>query len=467
MSTSAYVSLWLDEARETEPDLADPRPTELPESVDVAILGGGYTGLWTAIRIKEQSPQTSVVVIEQHYCGYGASGRNGGIAEPSWAKFPTMVGLWGPDEATKVALATDQALTDLVAFCDEHGIDAHIRMHGNVWVAANQAQQDSWSGTVDAAAQAGHTPYDPLTAAQARELTGSPLVHEGVFEAHTATVQPALLARGLRRVAIELGVTVCEGVTVMSYDAGTPALVATDRGRVRAGKVLVAMGAWAAKDRRLKPHLFVTSSDIVATPPLDLDAWPALRDGAAMADSRRLVLYWRSTPDGRIVFGKGGGWMSKYNRIDPRFTGESARKHNVFQRFARLYPQFKSAGVDKSWNGPVDYSATGLPYLGPIEPGSNVFVGVGFSGMGVVQCELAGRVLAAQLLGFDDEFSRLALTRKWPSSIPPDPFRSIGAPLVKIAMERKELLEDADAEPGRLVRLVSGLDPTSGPSQSH
>lgn len=464
--SSSFVSLWLDEAREREPDLGVTQQSP-PAYADVVIVGGGYTGLWTAIRVKEQDPSAQVVVLEATYCGYGASGRNGGIAEGSWAKLPTMVRLWGRDDAVRVAQETDRSLERLVAFCAEHGIDAQIRQEGNLWFASNRSQLDSWAGSVGAAAAAGLAPYAPVDGDEMRRRTGAHAAHAGVFETHAATLQPALLARGLRRVAIELGVQVCEGVRMRDYAGRAPVRVTTTRGVVTAERLVLATGAWTATHRAVRGNLFVTSSDLIATRPLDLSAAPALAAGVALGDSRRLVLYWRSTPSGRVVFGKGGGWMSRLNRVDRRFTGRTAREADVQGRFARLYPQYADEPIDSSWNGPVDYSSTGLPYLGPLVDGDPaVLVGVGFSGMGVVQCELAGRVLAAQLLDHDDDLARLPLTRRWHNRLPPEPFRSIGAPLVKLAMERKERLEDAEARPDRLTVGVSRLDPTAGPSQS-
>jgi glycine/D-amino acid oxidase-like deaminating enzyme len=252
------------------------------------------------------------------------------------------------------------------------------------------------------------------------------------------------------------------------YDGAGPVTVSTPRGTIKAGKVVLAMNAWAAARKQVKPYLFVTSSDIIATAPApDVLTAEGLRDGMALSDSRRLILYWRSTPDGRVVFGKGGGWMSIGNRVDRRFTGESALRGSVESRFRRLYPQLRDVPLDRTWNGPIDYSSTGLPYFGPLDDRNRaVLIGIGYSGMGVVQTVLGGRILASLALGRDDEYASLPLTRRWPARIPPDPFRSLGAPIVKAAVARKEILLDAEAKPSKLIELVASLDPTASPSQS-
>jgi glycine/D-amino acid oxidase-like deaminating enzyme len=468
--TKDYVSLWLDEALQAE-GTQHPQNTEggpFPGNADILIVGGGFTGLWTAIRLLEHEPGLDVCLIEARYCGYGASGRNGGIAEASWAKFPVMSRLYGQADAVRLATTIEVGLDHLREFCDRHRIDAQMRAHGNLWIASNQSQLGAWDKTVRAAEAAGMNPFKPVSAAEARDLTGSPQALGGVYEEHAASLQPARLVRGLRQVAIKMGAKIFEHTPMTGCEGTGPVTVSTPAGTIRAGKVVLAMNAWAASRKQVKPYLFVTSSDIIATAPVpDLLTAQGLRDGMALSDSRRLILYWRSTPDGRVVLGKGGGWMSRGNRVDHRFTGESALRDSVESRFRRLYPELRDVPVQYTWNGPIDYSSTGLPYFGPLDDRNPaVLTGLGYSGMGVVQTVLGGRILASLALGRDDEYASLPLTRRWPARIPPDPFRSLGAPIVKAAVNRKELLLDAETRPGRLVELIAGLDPTAAPSQS-
>jgi glycine/D-amino acid oxidase-like deaminating enzyme len=283
-----------------------------------------------------------------------------------------------------------------------------------------------------------------------------------------ATLQPGRLVRGLRRVAVQRGVAVCEDARMLGLDGRAPVRVRTSRGSVRADKVVLAMNAWAAGIRSVKPHLFVTSSDIVATRPLPREALTGgLGRGVALDDSRRLILYWRSTPSGRIVLGKGGGFMSIDNRVDGRFTGESALRDQVESRLRYLYPRLRDAPIQYSWNGPIDYSVTGMPYFGPCYPGrDDIVVGVGYSGMGVVQTMLGGKILASLALGADDALAASPLTRKWERRLPPEPLRSLGAPIVKAAIRRKEMMEDAGMNPDALTTFIGGLDPTASPNQT-
>lgn len=463
-----YVSLWLEEALAAE-QAPPTSPEPLPGSADFVIVGGGFTGLWTAIRLLEREPSASVCLVESRYCGFGASGRNGGIAEGSWAKLPAMRRLYGDHDAARLAVATDAGLDELIRFCAEHSIDAELRRHGNAWVATNQAQLGAWEKACQAAQDLGHDIFEPLDHRRAAEMTGSPLALGGVFERNCATVQPAKLVRGLRRVALDRGAQIHESTAMTGLRRdGSRTVVETGRGEIRTDRVVLAMNAWAARMKPVASNIFVTSSDIIATAPGVTEAIGGpLNDGIALSDSRRLILYWRSTPNGRIVFGKGGGWMSVANRVDGRFTGRSALADSVTSRFRRLYPDLRQTPIEYTWNGPIDYSSTGLPYLGPLtDDRPNVLIGIGFSGMGVVPCVLAGQVLASLALEADDEYSSLPTTRRWPNRLPPEPLRSIGAPLVRMAIARREQLYDAEARPSPLLSAIAALDPTAAPTES-
>jgi glycine/D-amino acid oxidase-like deaminating enzyme len=462
-----YVSMWLDEAFAAEAG-GDEQLVPVPPTADVVIVGGGFTGLWTAIRLREREPDCRVCIVESAYCGYGASGRNGGIAGTSWAKFPALERLFGRADALTLGSAVEECLRELQPFCEREGIDAELRFEGGAWVATNAAQLGAWERTREALQQAGHDHFRTLTAGEAQELTASPRALGGVTTEMEATLQPGKLVRGLRRVAIQRGVTVCEEARMLGLEGRAPIEVRTRRGSVRADKVVLAMNAWAAPIGSLKSHLFVTSSDIVATRPLpDQALTGGLRRGVAIDDSRRLILYWRSTPSGRIVLGKGGGFMSIDNRVDRRFTGESALHDQVESRLRFLYPELRDTPVEYSWNGPIDYSVTGLPYFGPCYAGrDDVLVGAGYSGMGVVQTMLGGKILASLVLGADDGLAASPLTTRWERRLPPEPLRSLGAPLVKAAVRRKEMMEDAGMRPDQLTKFVAGLDPTASPNQT-
>ncbi len=194
-------------------------------------MGGGYAGLWTAIRIKQREPSCDVVVLEQDICGGGASGRNGGFAISWWAKLGTLVQLCGADGALELARACEAAVDELGAFCDEHGIDAHYHRGGHLWTTTSQAQSGAWDGVMATCRELGVMPFEEWSVeetvrAQRHAIATSP----ASSSPPRAIVQPARLVRGLRRVALELGVRIHEGTRVTKLDRRSPAVLHTPRG---------------------------------------------------------------------------------------------------------------------------------------------------------------------------------------------------------------------------------------------
>ena len=451
-------SLWLDEAlagEETGP------PLQGAERADVCIVGGGFTGLWTALRLKEQEPSLDVVLVEADVCGAGASGRNGGFALSWWAKFSALEQLCGTEEALRLARASASAVAEIGAFCAENGIDAHFRHDGWLWTATSPAQVGAWEGTIAQVESLGERPFERLEPEQVAERAASPAHLAGVFEPTAATVHPARLARGLRRVALERGVRLFEGSPVRRLDRSRPPRVRSDHGSVSAGRIVLALNAWAAALPELRRALVVIPSDVIATPPIperlrDLD-WPG---GTCIDDSRMMVNYWRATLDGRIVFGKGGGGITYGARIGPAYDGTSPRAGWVLESFHRLYPSLRDVPADRSWLGPIDRSQNGLPFFDWLGGNDTILVGAGYSGNGVGPSFLGGKILASLALGTENEWAASRLVRR-PAGLPPEPIRYLGGRVVRSAVARKEQAEDAARTPRRIDVLLAGLAPAA------
>lgn len=458
----AVRGLWLEDALAVELEEHRPQPLQSPTSADVCIVGGGFTGLWTAIEIKRRSPATDVVVIEADLCGGGASGRNGGFAMTWWSKFTTLQKLCGTRSALALAERAEQAVRDIGEFCAEHEIDAEFRPCGWLWTATNSEQMNAWSGTLSSLSAAGAEPFQMLSRDEVAERSGSPVHLGGVFEPTVATVQPAKLARGLTRAAQQTGVRIYERTPMMELRPGEPTLVMTPDGDVSAPTVVLAINAWASKIPQIGRGLVVVSSDIIATEPipdmLDAAGW---RDGSAVSDSRRLVNYYRTSDDGRVVFGKGGGVVAMNGRLGHEFHSASPRVDEVAAQFRFIYPMLWEARVDQAWRGPIDYSVTGLPFLCRLTGQRNVLIAAGFSGNGVGPAKLAGDLLAEMALEDGDAGLPPALTQAPVTAMPPEPLRYIGARLVRGALARKEAREDLGRRADPLTGFLAGLDPTS------
>ncbi len=454
-------SLWLDEALSRTGEEDAPR-LRGEERADVGIVGGGYTGLWTAIRLRDADPSIDVVVIEADVCGCGASGRNGGMVLSWWSKFSTLRKLYGVDDALAMARHSARAVDAIGDECARLGFDADYRRDGYLWAATSPEQAGSWAPVVEELARRGEHPFREASAEELAARTGTRAHLEGVIEGSGAIVQPALLARGLRRAAIDRGVRVFEHtpMTGLARRDGAP-VVRTAAGSVRCGTVVVATNAWAVRFRSVRRRVIVVGSDICATAPIPGRlASAGWTDGLGISDSRLLVHYYRTTADGRIAFGKGGGALAFGSGVGERFEERSRRMRELRRQFRATFPGFADVPLERSWTGPIDRTRTGLPFFGPLDGQPDVLVGVGYSGNGVGPSHLGGRILASLALGSDDEWSRFPLVGVPEGTFPPEPARWIGGHAVRAAIARKERNDDEGRPVGRitrgLVRLGAG-----------
>lgn len=455
---AVFRSLWLDEALAS--DRGEAPPLWGDARVDVCIVGGGYTGLWTALRIKEHDRAVEVAVIDADICGGGASGRNGGFVLSWWAKFSTLLKVVGADEALALARAAEDAVSEIGEFCRRHGIDAHYRHDGWLWTATNPAQRGAWASTLADLARHGVSPFRELPDADVARMAGSPRHLAGVFEPTAATVQPALLARGLRRVALERGIHLFEGTPMQALERARPLRVRTPLGTLVADKVVVALDSWSGALPELRRAFFVVASDIVATEPapdqLEKIGWTS---GLAISDSRLLVNYYRTTRDGRIAFGRGGGRLARGSDIGRDYDGVSRRAADGEAHFRRLYPQLERVAIERSWMGPIARTTTGLPAFGHLRDRPDILFGFGYSGNGVGPSCVGGRILASLALGIRDEWSECGLARGPTGLFPPEPLRYVAGRIVRAAVARKEADEDAGRRPSALVTRVAALAP--------
>jgi putative aminophosphonate oxidoreductase len=452
------LSHWLDEAPLAAADEAP--ALHGTTRADVCIIGGGFCGLWTAIRLKEREPALDIVIVEKNRCGDGASGRNGGFVLSWWAKFGSLRKFCASDEAARLAQASANTMQEMADFCAANGIDAGLRRDGWLWAATNKAQDGAWMALLDDLNRHQLHPFEEWTGEQAAARTGSDKHVSGVYEPTAATVQPALLARGLRRVALEKGIRIYENTPMRRLKRSRPPSVVTPRGSVTADKVVIAMNAWATMFPELRRTIVVISSDIVTTEAfperLNASGW---RDGMAVSDSRTLVNYCRTTPDGRIAFGTGGGMLSYGNRVTPKFSGGSSRSEEVAGYFRRIYPDFRDIGIASHWTGPIDRSLSGLPFFGRLGGRADIVYGLGFSGNGVGPTLIGAKILASLVLNERDEWSECGLVRDGIGQFPREPLRYFGGGMVIKANRRKEALEDQGKTPGALTRYFAKLAP--------
>ncbi|HEX3064921.1 MAG TPA: FAD-dependent oxidoreductase [Dongiaceae bacterium] len=454
-------SFWFKEALAAAGPLATERPAG-PSTADICIVGGGYLGLWTAIRLKQADPTLDVAIVERNLCGSGASGRNGGFVTSYWVQYLSLLELAGPDGAAWIASRSQEAVSELGEFCSEQAIDCDYRHDGWLWTASSRHQIGAWDGLVSELARHGLKPFEALDPADVSRMSGSDRNLAGIFQWDAATIQPAKLALGLRRVALRLGVKLYEQSPMLRFERGKRPVVHCATGSIEAAKLVIAMNTWATRLRELRRLVAVVSSDVIASAPLAgrLGAG-RLRDGLAVCDSRMFLNYWRNTSDGRIVFGRALGHFAFAGRVDDKYEGASPRAGEVEAAWRGFFPMLGDVPVVASWRGPVDRSVDGLPFFGHLGGHPDIVYGLGFSGHGVGgPTMMGGRILSALARETKDEWSRSALIRERVEPFPIEPFRYLGAITVREALRRKERLEDAGRCPGWLTRSLAGLAPS-------
>jgi glycine/D-amino acid oxidase-like deaminating enzyme len=451
-------SWWLEQALAAE---GDPPPAPAPAgdtTADVAIVGGGYTGLWTALALRERAPELRVTLLEAEICGHGPSGRNGGFVHGYWASLASILPLLGEARALELARAGERIIPGIRAWAESRGEDVWLREAGMLEVSAAPAQDPGVEQAVAAAAGLGRQDQAvALAPDEVAERISSPVFRGGVFFPECATVHPGLLVRALRRAALDAGVTLHEGTRVTAVRAGSPNEVETPGGSLRAREVVLATNAaltgWAPASRNLTNF----GSYVVLTEPApELLAEIGWTGGEAIVDGRMFLHYFRTTDDGRVLMGSGSGPIGYGGRIDDRFSRDVPTAARAEAGLRRLLPGLAGVQVERAWGGPIDVSADHLPFF-RTRPGTRIHYGAGYSGHGVGPAWLGGQILASLVLGADDEWTRLPLATRSVPRLPPEPLRRAGGGLVRWAIMACEAAEEQGRRPPLAARAGAAL----------
>jgi glycine/D-amino acid oxidase-like deaminating enzyme len=298
-----------------------------------------------------------------------------------------------------------------------------------------------------------------LSAEEVQERTGSPIHLGAAYEKTAATVQPALLARGLRKVALEKGVRIYERTPMIELDR-EDGVVRTPSGRIRADAVVLALNAWATKIPELARALVAVSSDMVATAPmaekLKESGW---NGGEAISDCRLLVHYYHPTKDGRVAFGRGGGRLAFGGRVNSNFDYNGRQSRELEEELVKLVPAAKGVPVTHAWGGPIDRTTDGFPIVGALPARAHVVYGMGYSGNGVAPSLTIAKLLASSALRRDDEWAGSPVNCGVCGKFPPEPLRFVGGLVVRQAVRHKESREDRGKSVDPVTKAVAGLAP--------
>jgi glycine/D-amino acid oxidase-like deaminating enzyme len=403
-------------------------PLEGSSQADVAVIGGGLTGLWTALELRRRRPSASVLVLEAGRCGGGASGRNGGFLHGLWAALPRLIDILGKDDAVAVA-SESTGVHDAVRALGE---DVWLNETGMLMVSTAPAHDPLLERAVSAAARVGR-PEQAILVGRDELPLRSPVFRGAVLYRDGATVQPARLVRALRRAALAAGAVIHEGTPVIGVDG---AVVRTDRGAVRAEEIVLATNAAAARWPAARAIAAFRSAIVLTEPVADLHERIGWERGEPVSDARTYLNYFRLTNDNRLLMGSASGDLAR---------AEAALRE--------IFPALTDVPIAARWDGAIDVSSDRLPVVATV-PGMRVHYGVGYTGNGVGPSWLVGRALASLALR---EPVRSPLAARRVPVLPPEPLRTLGARVVRRALLAVDDAETSGRQPSRWATRVAQL----------
>ncbi len=432
-------------------------PLESSLEADVAIVGGGFTGLWTALCLKELEPSTNVVLLEAERIAYGASGRNAGIVGETFDHSHGLaVRHFGLAEARQLAQLARANLDEMERFLVETGIDAEFERTGQLFVALEPHHEQELDAALDAARTVGIEDWRRLDRDETRIELASPLYRGGLVSPRAATVHPAKLALGLGREAARRGVTIHERTPVTSWRRdGAGIRLATPHGAVRARRAILATNAYTHHLAPTVGRRFLPLYDyVLASAPLSDTQWEALgwRNRRGVTDGRTFFNYYRPTRDRRIVWGTSEARYFAGDRVGPDCDHSEAHYESLRASFRRHFPQLGELEFPYAWGGPIASTTRFTPFFGALA-GGRLLYGLGYTGHGVGTTRIAGKILAHLALEKRSELLDLSLVTKPPLPFPPRPLRAWAIERVTRDLRRV----DEGATPSLLLRLLDRI----------
>ena len=448
--TRPGLSLWHDQVGAEQ--VRAPLPGD--RSVDVAIVGAGYTGLWTAYYLARADPSLRVTVVERETAGYGASGRNGGWCS---ALFPASWHRMAREAPRAAVVAMQAALEDAVTtvgqVAADEGIDCDYTRSGTVSLLRNAAQR---ARAVQEVAEAREWGFGPSTLdlvepeAVAHRIRAT-RVQGALTSSQCATLHPARLVRGLAHAVERRGVTVHEGTTALEIG---PHRVRTDHGTLTADVVVSATEGYTAQLPGRRRDLVPVYSLMLATEPLPEHVWDAigLADRPTVSDHRHLTIYGQRTADGRLAFGGRGAPYHLGSRVRPSYELVERVHTALHATLVDLFPAVADATITHRWGGNLGIPRDWYPSVG-LDRATGLAWAGGYVGDGVATSHLAGQTLADLITGADTERTHLPWVRRRTARWEPEPLRWLGVNAVTALMTRADRTEERTGRPSRAAAL--------------
>lgn len=451
------ASYWLDDV-----DHPTDKPRVIGEvTADVLVIGGGFTGLWSAIEVKTTHPHLDVVIVEGDAIAHGASGRNGGFVAASLTHGFANGLDWWPNELARLTQLGRDNLNDIESFIATHGIDCDWQRVGEINVATEDYQVESLASYVDRAAPFGEE-FQWLDADHLRSRIQSPTYLGGLYDPDgVAICDPARLAWGLRDVALSMGVRIFEHSQVDHLeDRGARVVAHCALGTVTAGRVVLGTNAYPPLLRRLSYLVVPVYDSVLVTQPLSAQQRDEIgwRGNEGISDSGNQFHYYRPTVDGRILW---GGFDATYHfrsGFGPQYEQTTGSWAKLADHFFTTFPQLEGLRFEYAWSGAIDTCTRFSMFWGTAMRGKVSYV-AGYTGLGVAATRFGAQVAVDKLLGRHSDRLGLRMVNTTPLPFPPEPLRSATIQATRWSMDR------ADRNGGRrnlwlrlLDRLGMGFD---------
>ena len=456
------LSLWWDEL---PGQLSGRGVLERDIDVDVAVVGAGFTGLWTAYYLLRAAPGTRVALLERQVAGFGASGRNGGWCSALFSAPGSLIARdYGTDAARAMHLAMQGTVDEVGRAAAAEGIDCRFTKGGTVVAARTPAQVRRAEAEIAGSRALGFGEEDLrwLDGAEAEQRASIAGMLGATYTPHCAVLDPARLVRGLAEAAERLGATLYEGTAVEEIHPGGTSKRPTLRANgcsVRADVVVRATEAWTSTLPGERRTLLPVYSLMIATEPLPGTFWAetGLAQRESFSDHRRLIIYGQRTADDRLAFGGRGAPYHFGSSVRPSHDRARQIHESLRQAMVELFPGARDAAVTHSWGGPIGVPRDWFSSVGIDRTAGLAWAG-GYVGDGVSTSNLAGRTLADLVLGRDGELVELPWvghhSRRWE----PEPLRWLGVNAALWATKSADRSEEAGGAPSALAaRLLRGL----------
>jgi glycine/D-amino acid oxidase-like deaminating enzyme len=438
----------------TVPQTPACEPATQDTTCDLAIVGGGFTGLWSALKARERHPDSTIVVLEGKRCGQDASGRSGGFCAPSISHGVSNALTRYPSEAETLIRLGQENLGAYADDLERYEMDVEFELSGKLHVAATPWQVEGLQGMARNYERFG-IPHTLLQSDALTEKLDSPVYSAGLFEPGYGLVNPAKTVSELRRVCLAKGITIFENtpVTHLSRDAALMRLQ-TAHASVRAERVILATNSAKPLLKRLSMSFIPIYDYSLVTEPLSDNQWASIgwTGSYGIADSGNQFHYFRKTADGRMLW---AGFDAIYHYGSDRSDALLQRPKSfalLAKQFVEAFPLLSGVNFDFMWGGIIDTSARTTFFSGLAHRGQVAYA-MGFTGQGVTASRFAAITMLDRLEGVDTDCTRLRMPRRLAVPFPPEPIRSAAVKLAQTGLAH----EDATGERTRFLKLLDAF----------